>query len=147
MALTPAQLATFKADILSNQAANVAAGDHGAIVEFYNANGTGNIWRPSIPTRELNNVIDWSAFASLTVARQNTYFAMTQADTVDATKSTIRSGFATIFSAGSTTTTALSGIAQRTPTRFEQLFVSSSASAVFGYRITTVDVVLALNEA
>lgn len=145
MNLTTAQLATFKADIQTNQAANLAAGNHGAIALYYNSAGTGTVWRPNIDVSELNTAIVWSDFAALTVAKQNTYLAMITAGFVDATNANIRAGFTTVFGGGSQSLTNLTALAQRVPTRFEQLFTTSQVSATFGQSVSVADIVFALN--
>jgi hypothetical protein len=75
---------------------------------------------PQIMVRELNTAIDWSAFALLSVAKQNAYMAMTQGGFVDGTAANVRSGFNTVFGAG-VTLDALTAIAQRNATRLEAL--------------------------
>lgn len=151
--LTSAQLTTLKNAINSdpNLAAPLAAGDLGAITAYYNANGASNLWRPDIEVSELNNGIVWADFIGLTIAKQNGYFAMTQGGFVNATASNIRSGFSSVFGAGSASLTNLTAIAQRVGTRLELLFATAAGAAsvtatnVYGYTLTTADVVLALN--
>jgi hypothetical protein len=146
MVLNPAQLATFKADILANQAANVTAGDIGAIVTYYNSpSASGTIWRSDITTEELNTAIVWADFAALTVAKQNTYLAMLAPGTIDATNANIRSGFVAVFGSGTASTINLTALAQRTPTRFEALFTSNQISAVYNQNVNTDVVVRALH--
>ena len=143
--LTPAQWQTFKADMLTNQAGNITAGDHGAISAYYNAAGTGNIWRPSIDIAELNTAIVWADFAGRTAAQRDTYLAMISPGFIDATSSNIRDGFTAVFGAGSPSLTQLAALAQRTPTRFEQLFTTNAVSAVFGQSVSPTDVAYALS--
>lgn len=144
MALTPAQLATFKAAINAdaNLAAARAAGDQGAIAAYYNGAGAGTIWRPSVSAKELNTAIVWSQFIALPVATQNGYFAMLQAGAIDATSANIRTGFASLFTGQSLTN--LTAIAQRTPTVFEALFTTSQVCTVFGQAVSVADVAAAL---
>jgi hypothetical protein len=145
MGMTPAQLATFKAAILAdpNLAAARAAGDHGAIATYYNANGTGFVWRPSVPVSEVNTAIVWSEFAVLSALLQTTYMAMIQGG-LDATSANMRGGFTTVFGPATASRANLTALAQRTPTRFEALFTASNVSTVFGYVVTAADVAEAL---
>jgi len=146
MSLTNSQLATFKAAILadSNLAAARAAGDHGAIAAYYAGASAGTIWRPSIPTPELNTAIVWSEFAVLTALQQNTYMALIAPGAVDATKANVRGGFTTVFGAATTSRANLTTIAQRTATRFEALFTTSNVCSLFGYTASVQDIVDAL---
>jgi hypothetical protein len=142
---TAAQLASLKTAVQgdANLAAARGAGDHGAIAAYYNAAGSGTIWRPSISVAELNTAIDWAAFAALTALKQATYQAMTQGGFVDATSANVRNGFNAVFGAGATLT-ALTNLAQRVPTRFEALFAASQVSAVYGQQVSVSDIALAL---
>jgi hypothetical protein len=144
--LTPAQLATFKAAILadSSQTQNVSAKAHGAIAAYYAAAGTGNVWRPSISTSELNTAIVWSEFAALTALLQNTYLALIAPGYVDATSANVRAAFATIFGAATTSRPNLTAIAQRPASRFEALFTTSQVCSLFGATPSVEDVVAAL---
>lgn len=146
--MTPAQLATFKAAILgdANLAAARAAGDFGVIVAYYNAAGTGSIWRPSISVAELNTAIVWSEFVTLTALLQNAYMAMTQGGALDGTSSNVRGGFAAVFGPATTSRANLLAIAARTPTRFEALFTTANICAVFGQQVSVADVVEALGQ-
>ena len=145
MAMTSAQAATFKAAVVADAAlaAFRTAGDAGAIAAYYNAPGTGLVWRPSITVPELNTAIVWSEFIAATVARQNGYFALIQGGSVDATKANIQAGFSTIF-AGSVSLTNLTALAQRVPTRYEQLFVVSGVTPQFGAAVSVAEVGVAL---
>lgn len=147
MALTLAQLQTFKTAVLGEAAlaAARAAGDHGAIAAYYNASaGTGSIWKPAVTDVEMNSVIVWADFVALTAIRQNGYIAMTQPKVVDATKATIRAGFTAVFGAGTTSLTNLTALAQRVPTRFEALYTTANVCPLFGYAATVADVAEAL---
>lgn len=142
--MNAAQLATFKVAINgdANLSAARAAGDQGAIAAYYNAAGTGTIWRPSISVGELNTAIVWSEFSAMTVGKQNAYLAMVLAS-VDATNANIRAGFASIF-AGLTSLANLTALAQRVPTRYEALFTTAQVCSVFGRQVSVADVAEAL---
>lgn len=141
--MTPAQLTALKTAINgdANLAAARTAGDMGTIAAYYNAPGTGMIWRPAISVGELNTAIVWSEFIALTQGQRDAYFAMIQAS-IDATNANVRSGFASIFSGQSLTN--LTALAQRTPTRFEALFTTAQVSTAFGQIVLVADVAAAL---
>jgi hypothetical protein len=142
--LNTSQLATFKAAINgdANLAAARAAGDQGAIAAYYNAAGSGSIWRPSINSAELNTAIVWSEFIALPVQTQNAYFALVQGGKIDATNANIRAGFSSIFAG--TTIGNLTALAARVPTRFEALFTTANVCSCFGQTVTPADVAQAL---
>jgi hypothetical protein len=146
MALNSTQLAVFKAAILADPALipDRTAGNTGAIAAYYNVNGTGNIWKPAVPTPELNTAVVWSEFTGLSAQLQNTYQTMITPGFLDATSPNIRGGITACFTAGTATRTNLTNIAQRPPTRFEALFVSASASAIYGQLCTNELVIQAL---
>jgi hypothetical protein len=146
MALNSTQLATFKAAILANTSVSAALATFstGIIADYYNVTSTGSIWRPNINTAELNTAVVWTEFTTLSAQFQNTYQAMVTPGILDATSPNIRGGFTACFTAGTTTRTNLTNIAQRPPSRFEALFVSASASAIFGQICTNELVIQAL---
>lgn len=141
--MNAAQLSTFKAAILSdaNLAAARTAGDMGAMVSYYNAAGTGLVWRPSISVGELNTAIVWGEFIALTQGQRDAYSAVIQGP-IDATNANVRAGFGSIF--GGQSLTNLTALAQRVPTRFEQLFAVSQVTPVFGQSVSVADVAVAL---
>ena len=148
MNMTTAQLATIKAAINGDPtAAAFENGDSGnqALATYLNtvpASPT-MVWRPVVSAADMAAVIDWSAFAALTVAKQNTYFAL-QSGPVDATSVNIRNGFNTVFGAGATLT-ALTALAQRGASRFEAMFTTSNVCSVFGQSISAWEVGSARN--
>lgn len=146
--MTPAQLATFKAHIVANAsiAALLLANNHIAIADHYNGAGTGVIYRPNIPVEELKTGVVWSEFAALAVNLQNCFTAMMAGVTVDGSNANIRTGFATIFAGagGLATRTNLVALAQRVPTKFEQVFTLNNVCSVFGQSVSANDVAQAL---
>src|SRR3954469_938016 len=150
--MTPAQLTALKAAAQAdpNTLQNFADGNDQTVADYYNTTHASRlVWRPQIMVRELNTAIDWSAFALLSVAKQNAYMAMTQGGLVDGTAANVRSGFNTVFGAG-VTLDALTAIAQRNATRLEALDAfwtttggaapNSGVTTVFGVRLTATDV-------
>ncbi|MDE2022337.1 MAG: hypothetical protein KGI71_05515 [Patescibacteria group bacterium] len=134
----------FKADANANFAALVAAHDWPGLANAYNALSSPAVmvWRPSVPVSELASAIDWTAdangFQALTVSKQNTYFALTQGGTVDATQVNIRNGFGAIFPAA--IATALAAVAQVQATRFQALFTTNGVTTYFGASLSPTDV-------
>lgn len=143
--MTPAQQATFRAAILADAAlANArTAKDWAAVAAYYNANGSGSIWKPSVTVAQMNGVIDWTAFGAMTAVKQNTYVSLTQGGAVDATDANVRAAFSAIFTTG-TTLAALTTLASRVPTRFEALFSANSVTTAYGQTVSANDVALAL---
>ena len=76
--MTPAQLQTLKAAILADATAAALAGanNHIGLAAYLNSPGTGQIYRPSISSVELNTAIVWTEYALLTALAQNAYLAM-----------------------------------------------------------------------
>lgn len=142
--MTPAQLATFKAAVLAEPAlaALRTAGDQGGIAAYYNAQGASSVWRPVITIAELNTAIVWSEFIALTQGQRDAYMALISAPSIDATKTNVRNGFASIFAA--TSLANLTALAQRLGTRFELLFTTAQVSAVFGQVVSPADVAAAM---
>lgn len=127
-------------------AAAVAAADWFTVAAFYNAGSGVQVWLPVVSVDALKNAIDWTAaagsgFQQLNQAQRDTYSALTQGSSVDATQANIRAGFASIFSASIATALAL--LSQRQGTRLEILFSVAgppNVSNVFGQRLTADDV-------
>jgi hypothetical protein len=143
--MTPAQLTALKADIATNQSANQAAGNHGAIAAYYNTSaGSGFMWRPNISAQEVSNAIVYSEFVALTVSQQNTYGVMVKSGTIDATSANIRSGFSSVFTG--TTLSNLTALAQKVPTHFEALFNVTNVCPVFGQTVSANDIADAITK-
>jgi len=142
------QLTILKNDITVTRAAQVLNGktflewyntfDFQTLVDFYNSNSAISIWKPSVTTKEMAGVIDWSAYSVFAVAKQNTYLALTVSGEVDATYLNVRGGFAAVFSGA--TLTALNSLAKRLATNYEALFATTNgtdySSTEFGVKIT-----------
>lgn len=145
--LTPTQQSVFRADVkaAADLAVAYANKDVDAIAAAYNLPSSPAVqnWRPKIEIQELNTAIVWADFVALTVAKQNGYFAMTQAP-VDSTDADIRNGFTAVFGAGTASLTNLTALAQVVATRFQALFTTSGVCSLFGYALTRADVGVAL---
>jgi hypothetical protein len=149
MSLTQAQLTTLKTAILAETDASVVAArqapaDTTTIANFYNQIASPQVllWKPVVKVDDLKPAVDWVSFGNFTVQKQNTWFAMCQGMTIDATSANIRNGFGAVFTGA--TLTALTAVAQRSATRFEALFTTSNVSSVFGQTVRDVDIEEAL---
>lgn len=148
--MTPGQLTTLKNAIAADQTMNAFPNNvdgNRALAEYLNTvpESPSMIWKPSVSVPEMNSVIDWAAFSALTVAKQVTYQAMTQGGSVDATSSSVRGGFVTVFGNPSTTLTALTTLAQRAATRAEAIFTTGNVCALFGLSVSGSEVAQARN--
>ncbi len=149
--LTANQLQTLKTDLFvtrTNQvylgktfASHILESNYNVLAEFYNSptNPGQNIWKPDLKVSDLAPAIVMSAFVGLTAVKQNGYFVLTQGEYVDATNANIRTGFTTIFGAGSTLNN-LTALAQRFATDFEFLFTTANVSSVYNYTLTENDI-------
>lgn len=133
MSLTASQLSTLKTDIQgrASLASSVAAADWPTVAAFYNAPASPavNVWRADIATEEIAPQVVMSDFVALTAVKQNGLLLLTQGPKIDATQANVRSAFASIFGAGSTTLTNLTALAQRPATRFEAMFLTAAGAA------------------
>lgn len=111
MALTTAQIAALKADILANPDLNEQPlSNLGAlaIAELYNAPSTTDVWRTEAPVSAISDAIDWSKFTPVDAAdgtatdtnrllriqtkQMNLQLILQGRATVDASKPFIRAG-------------------------------------------------------
>lgn len=109
--MTPAQLATLKADILASQdMASQPMNSAGAlaIAALYNAASTTDIWRTDAPVQAIYDAIDWSKFTPVDAADGTTIYSnrllliqtkqmnltniLQGRSTVDASKANLRAG-------------------------------------------------------
>jgi hypothetical protein len=151
MALTSAQLATLKADILADPTLSAKPNnDDGnqAIADAYNAPASPaiNVWRADVASSEVVAAVVMADFIALTSIKAQGFTIIVTPDSVDASSPNIRQDFQTIFGASSTLTN-LTAIAQRAATRLEKLFGTGSplTSTLYGYFLTNRDVFAARN--
>lgn len=144
--MTPAQLQTLKAAILADATAAplAAANNHIAIAAYLNQTGSGLVYRPAIPSWEMNTGIVWTEYAVLTALQQNCYQAMISPGTIDATSANIRAGLLAIFGAAVTTKANLTALISRTQTKGESVFTIGNVCPLFGAVFTQNDVAQAL---
>lgn len=156
--LTTAQLLTLKNDFKVTRANTVYSGktlkihldesNYTKIAEFYNNNYSPAelFWNPQIGIEDILSNIVWSEFISLSQGQRDAFNALTQGGCVDATNANIRTGFASIFVNPSATFTNLQNLSRRNATNLEKLFETSGGSlvsSVFGYKVTSGDILLA----
>lgn len=149
--MTTAQQTTLRNHINANLNLNIGAAgtmsnalgnsNWDAIADYYNSVRTPQVdlWRPNVSPSELQNAIVMSAYVALTAVKQNGFMVYLQAPLLDATNQNIRDGFNTIFGAGATLT-ALTALAKKPATNFENLFTVSNVSSVFGVLVTGSDI-------
>lgn len=133
--LTPAQLATLKADINAagdlNIYPNSPDGNY-AIAALYNVLASPDfiVWKTSIPTSDVKKNVVWTEYIARSVGEQNAFQLMIADGTVNASDLNVRSGFVDIFSGpgGATTRTNLTALAKRKASRAEKLFATGTGS-------------------
>ena len=139
--LTPAQLATLKADILADPALAsqpmTSAGAQ-AIADAYNSAATPTfvVWRKSVQTAEVGKTVNYIAVEAMTTANQDRIKTFYQMNPVEfEPRSDIRSFWANTFSGalggqGQATRDALEALWRRNATRGEKLFATGTGSTV-----------------
>lgn len=138
MALTAAQQATLKADILADQVLSAFPNNSDgafAIAAIYNAVASPDfyIWRTSVPVVEImQNGFDWTRVDNLTVGKARIWEFMTSAGILNPSQPNVRAGFEACFSveAGDQSTRqAIYNHCQRLATRAEKLFSTGTGTA------------------
>lgn len=152
---TQSQLNAIKADIASKANttyngvtfANLQALTRlDQIAQYYNdiASPQVDIWRPDLTVDMITNVIVMADFIALSSAKQQAWFAMSQATFIDATSSVVRTNFVSIFGNGTTTTNSVTAIAKKAATNLESLFTVSSVSSMYKVILGSDDILSAL---
>lgn len=109
--MTPAQLATLKADILASPdmaSQPMTSAGAFAIAALYNAASTTDVWRTDAPVQSIYDAIDWSKFTPVDAADGTTIYSnrllliqtkqmnltniLQGRSTVDASKANLRAG-------------------------------------------------------
>lgn len=158
MALTDAQLVTFKADLDANTdpaiTQAITDGTNNVIAGWYNDDKTGYyVWRTNITTAEVKDVVDWTEFIGRSSGERGAFMLLIEDGIVNAGKTNVRQGFADIFSGpnGATTRNALTTLAKRLGSNIEAVLVSSGTgtendpgSLTFEGAINRLDVAAAL---
>lgn len=133
-ALTDAQYQTLANHIRANTDPAVVAAravrNDAAVADWYNGPGTCVVWRTSVRPDEYREAIVWTAVDGLTAGKARIWDWITASMTlpIDATKTNIRQGIADAWGAGSATGTALTALAKRTSTRWENLWTTGTCT-------------------
>jgi len=107
-----------------------------------------SVWRADLPSKTVLNALQASDMP--TPAGLIGYVQLLlSVPVIDASNANVRASFSTCFS-GKTTLANLTGLAQRTATRFEALFTTvaspANTTSVYGYLVTADDVQAALGK-
>lgn len=135
MALTPAQQAAVKADILANSDLDALpnTGDGAfAIAELYNldASPVFTAWRPNVPVGDVKQVIDWTELIAASIGERDTFVIMLADGSLDASDINVRQGIADIFSGpgGAVSRAALLELSKRDALRIEALLSTGTGT-------------------
>lgn len=135
MALTQAQLAALKADILLDAAlAALPMTSDGAfeIAAAYNLTASPQwvVWRTHIPTSEVKNAVVWTEFIARSAGERDAFQFMLSNGTINGADPNVRQGINDIFSgpSGATTRSQLTTLAKRDATRVQKLFSTGTGS-------------------
>lgn len=143
--MTPSQFTIFKNAVVSSMDPVVAAardsGNDRALSNYYNqpADPQVLVWIPNVQVEKILSGVVWSEFAGLLIGKQNTFIALTQAGSVDASEPRIRQAFVEIFGVGSQSLTHITALSRRPATFFESLFTTSGVCSAFGEGVTYED--------
>lgn len=99
MHLTPQQQATLLAAVIANPAANAArlGGDSVTLLAWLNGPSATVAWKPSVTAGAMFDSLTISSFDNLTAGKRDAFRLMLDREVIDATKGSIRSGLADIF--------------------------------------------------
>ena len=137
--MTPAQLATLKADIEADpilSAMPMTTDGAYDIAAAYNltANPAWYVWRTDVPVDEImKNGMDWTQVDNLTVGKARIWDWMTRLGTFNASKLNIRAGINAAWVGTAqmlAVRTAIYTHCNRAATRFEKLFASGTGTTV-----------------
>lgn len=139
----PVALADLKAELLTDPAAIgyaalLAAGSHNRVADALNLPRVGqSVQRSVVATWEIVEATVPAEWAALTAAERQRYQTLTALGTINVQGPNVRSQFAAMFGAGTTTRTNLLALQSRQGSRAEALFGE-------GERVTAEQVALAL---
>lgn len=135
--LTPAQLATLKADILADPVLDAYPNNSDgawAIAEIYNQTATPDfiVWRTAVnPDEIMRNGMDWTRVDNLSVGKARIWDWMTRLGTFDSSKPNIRAGIDATW-VGTTADLAVRAMVythcKRVATRVEKLLATGTGS-------------------
>jgi hypothetical protein len=151
--LTSAQQTSLKNDINGRAAVSalVAIQNWPAIATFYNgvAAPTVNVWLTNVPEKTIKAGVQWTAFAGLSAQLQNTYLAIVNDGTVDATdKGTMRGlvgmwqespATSGVFVDATASSTNIRALCIRAATYLEALFSALGAGTLVTSNVCSLD--------
>lgn len=156
--LTTAQKTTLKAAIIANSTWNAFPNSEDGnfnLAELLSKEFPTPdyiVWKNSVTTKEVKNVIDWVEYLALTVTEKSTFELMISNGIIDPSNANIRAGIANIFDAQqSNTRNALIALGKRKATHIEKIFATGTGSdaspSVMGFegKISGADVASARN--
>lgn len=132
--MTPAQLATLKANILASpDLATFPNNSDGAfaIAALYNidASPAFTVWKTSVSLQEImSNGFRWTDVDGLSAAKYRTWDLMNSLGTIDPSKPNVRQGIRDCWGAGSQQENAILPHLKRLATRGEKLFATGTGS-------------------
>jgi hypothetical protein len=133
--LTPSQLTTLKADILSipELAAQPLNDDgHFYIAAYYNviASPAWRVWKTSVSTAEIKDAINWTEYIGRSVGERSAFELLVSNHVINPAKANVRQGISDMFSGvqGQVTRNALLALGKRDATRAEKLFSIGTGS-------------------
>jgi len=134
MALTTAQQATLKADILANATLNAypnTADGAFDIAIAYNAAASPafTVWKTSVGVSEImSNGFVWTAVDAMTVGKARIWDWMQAQGTINPSKANVRQGLVDAFGAGSAMATGIAPHLKRLATRVEKLYATGTGT-------------------
>lgn len=133
MALTTAQLALLKADILAAFPGVPNTDDQNfAIADAYNllASPAFIVWKSTLETKAVFDALEWTTFIGRSVGERDAFTLMMRNGVIDPSRPNIRQGFTDIFSgpSGATQRASLLVLAKRSATRAEKLFSTGTGT-------------------
>lgn len=135
MALTTAQLATLKADILANPTLSsqpMNSDGHFFIAQYYNVTASPDfwVWRTNVPTKDCKTAMVWTEYIGRSAGEREAWQFMLSNGIINAADVNVRQGIQDIFSgpSGLQSRTNLTNIARRLATRAETLLATGTGS-------------------
>ena len=129
MALTTAQLAALKADILLDpvlSAQPMNSDGAFAIAAAYNLTAVPQfvVWRTDIPTKDVKKSVVWTEFIGRSAGERDSFQFMLSNGVINGADANVRQGINDIFSgaSGATSRAQLTTLAKRDATRAQKLF-------------------------
>lgn len=143
MALTTAQKATLKTNILSitgpgSPAEMYTDGNLSGLADYYNVTASPDfwVWRTNVSRAEIYNTAsptgsfwDWTTYKNQGASEQNAWTQMFMGDAADFSRQNLRDGIGKIFGAANAQTTHCLAMGRRLATRLEKVLATGTGSA------------------